>query len=162
MDKLYAEGFVQDDTLQWGAAEGELHLAGEIACLGDIKIQVAKCLGRVPESADDAVQTVDYRYTAVVSGYGRIMQIDANHPREGHEDKHHRHEFDWKTDNEVSGSPFWVGRLKWQTLAEFIRDVAEWYWQNREQLPHPDKVPVPEPPVDVRVVPGFVAYDPQP
>lgn len=159
MRMLYAEGFVQDDTLRWGAAEGELHLAGEIACLGNIKIQVVKHLGPVPEIAEDEVQTVDYRYTAVVSGFGRIMQIDANHSRDGHEDNHHRHEFDWKTDKEVPGSPFWVGRLKWQTLAEFIRDVAKWYWENRVHLPHPDKTPEPEPPVEVRGVPGFTVVD---
>jgi hypothetical protein len=52
---------------------------------------------------------VDYAYTASVSGYGNIFRYDANHGREGHPDNHHRHDFDWRTGDEVADSPQWKG-----------------------------------------------------
>lgn len=139
MNLLYEKGFIQHDTLQWGASDGSLSLCGEIACLGNIRIKVKKHFSpSVSASGEDVVETVDYAYTAIVSGYGNIFRYDANHGREGHPDKHHRHDFDWRTGAELPESPIWIGADNWPTLAKFIDEVHQWYDTHRDELPEPD------------------------
>jgi hypothetical protein len=45
--------------------------------------------------------------------------------RKGHEDAHHKHEFDWATGAEIAGSPKWCGVEGWPTLFDFVMKVAE-------------------------------------
>lgn len=157
MSTLYDKGFIQRDTLQWGASDGCLCLCGEIACLGNIRIKVRKQYKpSISPAGEDVVETVDYAYTASVSGYGNIFRYDANHGREGHPDNHHRHDFDWRTGDEVADSPRWIGFAKWPTLAEFIDEVHAWYDRHRDKLPEPNAVAIPLEPTEDGYMRDFI------
>jgi hypothetical protein len=149
MEQLRDEGFIGEDNLQveplgvgryWS-------MDGQIACLGNIHITVRKTLKVVEPGSDPLVQTIEYAYNASVGGHNSFLRFDNAHANEyrhpGHEDEHHCHRLDWRvTDREVnlSHSPEWVGAEKWPTLGEFIRLVSDWYWENRNTLPEPDKM----------------------
>jgi hypothetical protein len=88
---------------------------------------------------DPLVQTVDYAYNASVRGVKSFLRNDNLHSFPGHRDAHHRHDFDWKTEKDLSNSPSWVGEESWPTLSEFIEEVEQWYWKHRDELPYPEK-----------------------
>lgn len=146
MEALRRRGFVQDDTLTFITLPGQVRLVGEIACLGNIVIVVKKylvCDGH-EEHDDNEVQTVTYSYTALVRGHNTFLRCDNAHPHEGHADEHHKHRCDWMAQGEeveLQGSPEWLGRDRWPSLAAFINEVHDWYDEHREELPDPDAVP---------------------
>lgn len=141
MEQFYSAGFVCADTLEWSADASGLKLEGEVGCKGDIVISVFKLIAIVqPDDLNPTVQTFRYAYNASVRGFSNLLRHDNAHPYPGHPDQHHRHEFDWKTGAEASGSPQWVGSAGWPTLGDFIQEVADWYWKHRESLPAPDAV----------------------
>ncbi len=146
MEHFYSSGFVCSDTLVWEAVPGALKLTGEIGCKGNLVIGVEKLLVVLdpdgdPEDLNVEVQTVRYAYNAFVRGHGNLLRHDNIHAHPGHPDNHHRHEFDWKTDEELDGFPAWCGAGGWPTLGEFIDEVASWYWTHRAELPEPDGEP---------------------
>jgi len=147
MDHFYSGGFVCADTLVWEADASGLKLEGEIACKGNIVIDVFKLIALVEPGADPSdvhvlVQTFRYAYNASVRGHGTFLRHDNAHAYPGHQDQHHRHELDWRTGDELPGFPRWVGTEGWPTLGDFIQEVSDWYWKRRDELPEPDAVPV--------------------
>ena len=112
---------------------------GEIGCLDNLVIAVDFTLEVVDESGvDDVIEMTDYSFNVFVRGHGNVIRYDNLHPdflHEGHADPHHRHEFDWKTGDEVPGSPRWLGKGAQPSLADVIAEAREWYWQHREELP---------------------------
>jgi hypothetical protein len=147
MDHFYLSGFVCSDTLAWEAVPGALILRGEIGCKGDIVIGVFKLIAVVDPDGDldnfnVEVQTIRYAYNAFVRGAGNLLRHDNAHAQPGHPDSHHRHEFDWQTDQELDGFPRWCGIDGWPTLGDFIEEISVWYWKHREELPRPDSEPI--------------------
>lgn len=147
MEKPRASGFVGADTLSFEELAGAagVFLSGEIACKGQIVISVEKFLAVLEGEGPTAlVQTEWYSYNVFVRGWHNILRYDNQHPRllyPGHPDPHHKHEFDWRSGEENRDSPKWVGEEGWPTLGEVIREVERWYWQNRSDLPEPDRYP---------------------
>lgn len=141
MDQFRSGGFVGEDTLEFfSRGSGNLTIAGEISCLGDIVIRVEKNLAVIDDgTADPQVQTVDYAYNASVRGAKSFLRHDNLHAYAGHKDSHHRHDLDWQDERDLPGSPSWVGAEGWPTLSEFIEEVQGWYWSHRDELPKPDR-----------------------
>lgn len=129
------------DTLKFiSRGSGNLAIAEEISCLGDIVIRVEKNLTVIDDgTADPPVQTVDYTYNASVRGARSFLRHDNLHPYPGHRDSHHRHDLDWRNERDLSGSPSWVGVEGWPTLSEFTEEVEQWYWKHKDEFPKPDK-----------------------
>lgn len=118
---------------------GLLTIQGEISCLGNIVIKVDKTLAILDDGTPDPpVQTILYAYNASVRGRDSFLRHDNAHTYPGHSDEHHRHDFDWKTGENLPGSPLWVGPGGWPTLSEFIEEVRDWFWKHRDELPGPD------------------------
>ncbi|MBN8609164.1 MAG: hypothetical protein J0L92_01165 [Deltaproteobacteria bacterium] len=136
MDSFRERGFVGDDTLEWVAEPGLLHLCGYISCLGGIVIDVRKTLSVQSLDDDPQVQTEYYAYQAWVRGHHGILRYDSTHPHDGHLDEHHVHYFDWRTDEQTALR--WVGAAEWPTLGQVIEEVERWYWESRDTLPAPD------------------------
>jgi hypothetical protein len=143
MAALRRGGFVGDDTLSVEPrAEGEIVLAGEIACLGRIVVDVFKVLEVLEgEGADAMVQTLFYSYNVFLRGGNNILRYDNLHPRKDHPDDHHKHTYSWKTGEQLPGSPVWIGAEKWPTLGEVLREVQSWYYEHREQLERAEEFP---------------------
>jgi hypothetical protein len=145
MGRLLGEGFVQSDTLCFEAAAGYVRLEGEIACMGNIVITVTKFIRVVEHAADGEpmVQTLTYAYNAHVRNHNTFLRVDNAHPHPGHADNHHRHRQDWRAsqETELAGSPEWIGEAGWPTLAEFVREVHDWYCAHSDHLPVPDGAP---------------------
>jgi Family of unknown function (DUF6516) len=125
--------FVVHDTLQlFDQKAAGIYLAGEIACLGNIIVDVMKRLEVVPGpgGAGVWVQTVVYAYHVNVRGAGPIFRYDNQHPdhlHEGHKDEHHKHEFDWPNPEEKDGSPIWTGASGWPYLSEVLDEARNWW-----------------------------------
>lgn len=142
MSKLRRSGFVGPDSLTWTFLSGHIELSGEIGCLGNIVIAVSKTLKihSGDDRSDWVVETIRYAYNASVRNHGNIMRYDNAHVHTGHLDAHHRHQFNWRTDTAV-GVPEWIGSAKWPTLAQFILEVEDWYYENQSALPIADVYP---------------------
>lgn len=139
LEHFRSRSFIDVDTLCFEAGDGVITIEGEIACRGGIVIRVSKDLQILDKSLDDPlVQTVLYKYNASVRGHRTFLRWDNCHVHAGHADEHHRHESDWRTEENMPGSPFWHGVDGWGTLTNFIEQVEEWYWRHREELPSPD------------------------
>lgn len=139
MEQLRSSGFVGADTLEFEAYAGHILLEGEIACLGEIVVSVWKHLSILDDNDDPYVQTERYAYNAFVRGHGTFLRVDNSHAHHGHADAHHRHFGDWRTDDDLPGSPEWIGAERWPTLGAFIEeDVWKWYDAHREELPAPE------------------------
>lgn len=141
MDQFRSGGFVGEDSLTFDfGTVGVLTIKGEISCLGNILIRVEKNLVVIEDGTPDPlVQTVDYAYNASIRGQETILRHDNLHRYPGHQDEHHRHEYDWNTGDDLAGSPSWVGAQGWPTLSEFIEEVEKWYWEHEGKLPDSDK-----------------------
>jgi len=136
MESLRKEGFIHEDNLTFEPKFGLVWLKGEIACKGQILITVFKILDVLEgEGARALVQTSRYNYNASVQGYGNIIRRDNAHAHPGHANRFHVHRFDWKSGAELGGSPNCCGPEGWPSLAEFIREVADWYHQHAGELP---------------------------
>jgi Family of unknown function (DUF6516) len=145
MAQAVESGFVREHTLIFERLEGFYTLRGEIACRGNIVVTVNKIIEILEsDSDDDLVQTSEYSYNASVRGEKSFLRNDnAPHerPYEGHGDPHHRHELNWRTEENLRGSPVWVGEQGWPTLGQFLDAVYAWYCDHREELPDPDAFP---------------------
>jgi len=137
MGQFRAEGFVEQDNLEFEPLSGTIRCKGEISCLGDIVIAVDKLLEVLDGDRDPDVQTFLYAYNASVRGAGSFLRHDNAHAHPGHEDAHHRHVFDWQTGEEMR-PPEWCGEEKWPTLGEFIGKVRDWYYSHSQELPNPN------------------------
>ena len=140
MQSVRKGGFVHHDTLRFEVLPNEFVLSGEIACLGQIVIQVEKHLAIIGGDYDDPlVQTIQYRYNASVRGWDTFLRNDNSHPYPGHPDDHHRHVEDlWTGEKLVE----WVGEARWPTLTDFVNDVQDWYYAHRDKLPDPEALPI--------------------
>ena len=134
--------FVGTDTLEWtslraaGSGVPLLVLAGKIACLGGIVIEVNKTLAVFSEGQveNPFVQTERYAYNAWVRGHRPFLRYDNTHRYRGHADDHHRHDMDWRTGR---GTVSHVGEAAWPSLAVMISEVEAWHADNHGALPHP-------------------------
>jgi hypothetical protein len=152
MGQLRATGFVGADTLRLIAWPSLLVMVGDIGCLGDLVVSTEKYLEIVTPDAspDDAlagdgdilVRTLIYSYNASVRGRGTIFRYDNNHGRAGHADWHHVHRCDWRSSDD-DGTVAWIGEDRWPTLGEVVRELMDWYYEHRNQLPTPDDYAVP-------------------
>ncbi len=141
MEQFRASGFVAEDSLALSSYAGVIRLKGEIACLGEIVVYVDKLIEERDDGPDPLICTFKYTYNAWVRGHQSFMRVDNAHPHPGHQDEHHRHKMDWRTGEELPGSPAWVGVAGWPTLGEFLDDVQRWFWEHRGSLPNPDSHP---------------------
>lgn len=143
MGQLRATDFVHADTLDMLPFPGMLQIRGEIACRGNIVISVLKVLdvlGGGEAEPGALVQTSTYNYNASIRGFGNFLRYDNAHSHPGHSDPHHRHLFDWRTNQELPESPEWIGEARWPTLGAFITEVNQWYWGHLGELPEPDRI----------------------
>ena len=140
MDGFRSRDFVGEDSLEFTFLEaGILKIEGEISCLGNIVIRVERTLVVLEDgTTDPPVQTIFYAYNASVRGRNSFLRYNNLHRLPGHRDEHHKNSFDWRTGAHLPHSPEWVGVEGWPTLSQFINEVEEWYWQHREELPHPE------------------------
>ena len=137
MQMVRGGGVIHHDTLKFKALPSTITLTGEIACLGNIIVQVNKMLVIVEPAEDPEVQTITYAYNAWVRNHKTFLRYDNSHPHKGHADRHHKHILDWRTGR---GRVEWVGVAAWPTLTDVLHEVESWYWANREDLPDRDKV----------------------
>lgn len=146
MEQLRSSGFVGADTLgfDWISSAG-LFIQGEIACKGRVVVSVEKFLVKVSgDGSASMVQTEMYSYNAFGRGGHNILRYDNQHPEllySGHPDEHHRHDFDWRTGNELEGSPVWIGAGGWPTLRDAIATVRDWHGRNYSDLHDPESFP---------------------
>lgn len=148
MAQLRATTFVGADSLRLVAQPALLLMIGDIGCLGNILITVEKYLaiempGTTPEEVldgahDVTIQTISYAYHAGVRGRGMILRYDNNHPWPGHADNHHVHRGEWRDPDDDAGRVSWIGEDCWPTLGDVVREVMDWYYTQRDELPEPD------------------------
>lgn len=138
MEQFKGLGFVGAETLEFiNDLPGVVTLQGEISCLGNIIITVDKYLTILEGDGDNAmVETFQYSYNVSVRNEGNIFRYDNSHDREGHSDRHHKHEFDGESE-EVR----WIGADHWPTLGQVLEETQNWYWLKREHLKSPDDYP---------------------
>lgn len=149
LNQFKSREFVESDDLvflpfsdEYGGEAGIL-LSGNIACLGEILIGVNKFIEILDlYETDCKVQTRWYSYNVSIQGHGNLLRYDNQDPdydfRSGHQDEHHKHRFDWRLNEELPGSPFWMGEKDWPTLGQVLQEVQDWYWDNRADLRNPD------------------------
>ena len=153
MVQLRSTTFVGADSLRLIAQPSLILMVGDIGCLGNIRVTVEKYLAIVTPKAtpsevldgdhDIAVQTIAYAYHASIADYGAILRYDNNHPWPRHADNHHVHRCDWRDRDDDSGRVEWIGADRWPTLGDVVREVMDWYFVNRDELPEPDAYATP-------------------
>lgn len=139
--------FIGSETLEFKSLLGSIRLKGEIACRGEILIVVDKMLDIIEWVDDDSlIQTKWYSYNVSVQGRGNLLRYDNQDVdygfRDGHQDEHHKHTFDWQLNREFIQSPTWIGHAHWPTLGDVLFEVEHWYFENLSLLEHPDCFPV--------------------
>lgn len=140
-------GFVGVDTLEIAyISEASLTLVGQIGCKGRIIIDVAKLMEYAdpPDNPDPRIFTKTYAYNVSVQGVGNVFRYDNQHsdkPHSGHADGHHKHVFDWPSNEDAPGFPIWIGADKWPTLSEVIEEAHQWHADNYKRLPDPEGFP---------------------
>src|SRR5262245_23414139 len=124
MSRFAGQGFVCADSLSFSPYGQDLLLQGQIACAGNIVIDVLKILEYINDDPTDPdVQSTMYSYNVKVQGVAMIFRYDNMHPEvrhPGHPDEHHKHLFRPWSSEELADSPIWIGEDKWPTLAEVI------------------------------------------
>lgn len=123
------EHFVVADERQISASdEVSLIVEGRIWCEHGIFVDVRETLEL---NALGQVRVIRYSYHAALVGHAprTIFRYDNAHVyvREGHEDEHHRHRYDYTTWTEVS-PPEWIGRDRQPQIRDVIVELQEW-WQ---------------------------------
>ena len=144
IEQYKARDFIDSETLEFRPAAYGIMLQGEIGCLGNLVIGVEKFLDVSEPSKGAMVQTRWYSYNVFVRNRYNVFRYDNqddDYLRQGHQDEHHKHIFDWRTGEESPDSPIWVGFNGWLTLGEVIQEVEDWYWQHRNELPDCDSYP---------------------
>jgi hypothetical protein len=133
--------FIGRDTLAFvpGQVEGTIWLRGQIACLGDIVITVAKML-RIVDAKKNRVLAERYNYNVHLSDGALILRYDNAHSHPGHRDAYHKHVYDPFV-GDVTGRVEWIGHDYWPTLADVIKEVYRWYGVNASQLESPRTYP---------------------
>lgn len=137
------ENFVDRDTTSLIDLKQRLFFAGEIGCKGHIVIEVTKELEYLdpPGVTDPLVQTRWYSYNVSVQGVGNVFRYDNQHVHPGHGDAHHKHLFDWRSNNELPESPIWIGAENWPVLGQVIEEARQWHAEHYADLPDPEGYP---------------------
>ncbi|ACB53126.1 unknown [Crocosphaera subtropica ATCC 51142] len=147
IDQFKVKDFIGDETLEFITMGFSYNLIGEIACRGNIVINVDKLIDVISGSGVNALlQTRWYAYNVFVRNRFNLFRYDNQDDYflslgQEHKDEHHKHLFDWETGEELPDSPIWVGEDSWPTLGEVIKETEQWYWSNRDQLEYPDSYP---------------------
>jgi hypothetical protein len=110
-------------------------MEGQVSCLGGLICTVGKWIETVDASdaENPRVQTFHYNYNVNVSGMGNLFRYD-NADHHGHQDPHHRHACDWRT-SKATKPPEWIGEDRWPTLGDVLREMSDWYWERKGDLP---------------------------
>ncbi|MGM3308903.1 hypothetical protein ACSQ6I_23480 [Anabaena sp. WFMT] len=143
LKNLCDTSFVGSHSLVFESIPGEFCLSGEISCLGNILVAVYKILTILDDDEENPlVQTVEYSYNASIQGHNTIFrydnQDDYHHVSyDDHQDEHHKHEYDWTTGKQNSGSPMWIGDEKSPTLGDVLWELHNWYYENISYLKSP-------------------------
>ena len=135
--QLIGQGFVAFDETKFTFLTREMVLLfGHLGCSGGIVVGVEKYL-QVSGELDGSplVQTSQYSYNVWLQGGYNLLRYDNSHVHPGHPDKHHKHEFDWRTGAELSHSPICIGAAAWPTLGEVLHETRDWYYANAMLLP---------------------------
>lgn len=144
LNGFVTRGFCRDHVAHFTPIPPDMFwFVGWIACKGSILITFEKKLLAVDErEAELRVQTEMYAYNASIQGGHNILRYDNQHPERlypGHNDPHHKHLFDWTTDANLSGSPFWIGESNWPTLGEVVGELEQWHADHYAQLSAPQE-----------------------
>ena len=147
IDRFTERRFIGFNSIEFKLLRDAITCKGQLGCSGQIIRKVDKFLD-VLDHDDNGnlwVQTKWYAYNVSVQGYGNIFRYDNQDEdygfRNEHQDPHHKHSFDWKTDEELLGSPHWIGSENWPTLGDVIQETQDWYWNNQSLLSYPDLYP---------------------
>lgn len=124
----FRDYFIESDSLTYSVANpGRFEIRGRIHCRHGLFIDVDKTL---EFNERRQVRTIRYGYHAGVAGERdrAIFRYDNAHryTREGHEDEHHKHQFDHTGWQEIE-PPVWVGRERWPHLSEVIEELIAWW-----------------------------------
>jgi hypothetical protein len=138
LERFRGRSFVGGDALELRRYHDYSILEGEIGCLGEIIIGVSKVLKYVGNTT--TVEAVRRSYNVSLRGHANIFRYD-DAPHHPHPDKFHRHEFNWRTGDQIAGSPFWVGSLAWPQFTDVLERAHDWYWDNMLELPNPEFYP---------------------
>lgn len=131
MGQFRSRDEIGQDTLELLRMGGQSILVGEIACIGNIVIQVFKILQY--DAAQGMVHTVRYAYNVSYYNHGNLFRYDNQHPEfryDGHADEHHKHVFPWPITTGAEGDVEWIGEEKWPTLGEVIQEAINWRASN--------------------------------
>ena len=116
-------------TVSFGVAtKGDIAVAGEIRCLGDMTISVDKTLTVLDGQGPGAmVYTTEFHYHVQAVGRGPVLRYDSPHP---HRPYNHVHRFDFlATWDQVQIVPIYeINDVP--TLGDVLEEVRELYWAN--------------------------------
>jgi hypothetical protein len=131
MGHFVAQGFIVLDELDIrDLGNGLIEIAGDIHCVGGVRVTVNKLLEVKDPGPPTVVQTMSYNYAASVDGRGCIFRHCS--PHDSHSNFHHRHDYD-VFGEDVDGAVTEVPG-DWPTLGEFIGELREWTSVNSERL----------------------------
>jgi len=147
LEQFKKRGFVGEDSLEFIPLNKYFILQGEVGCIGGLILKVEKLIRVIEvDSSDLSIQTAWYSYNASIRNSHNVLRYDNQDEdfgfREGHSDEHHKHVFDWQTGDELDESPLWIGADNWPTLGDVLKELEDWYWENKGSLYNPDCYPV--------------------
>ena len=128
MQRFLRGEFVFSDGVKFAVpAGGYIAVAGEIQCLGGIRIAVDKKLKILSgQGANALVQTSAYHYNAFVHGQGNLFRYDSPH---GHRPCHHVHRFDFLKSWSQTGVQELQSVNAVPTLSDVIDEARELYYE---------------------------------
>lgn len=137
IERFKSSCFIGEDNLEIYPLPKKYLLYGTLGCKGNIVITISKTISILDYSSngDHLVQTDIYAYNVSIEGWGNIFRYDnedKDYLREGHFDSHHKHSYNFETKCEFSSSPRWVGKDKWPTLGDVIKEAEDWYWNYKD------------------------------
>jgi hypothetical protein len=129
MADLCREGFILEDGLSrdWLGREFVV-IRGRLRCQHSLFIDVLKYLEVRETRTRTMVRTLRYRYHAGVEGTADrpIFRYDNADIKTGHDDAHHKHNFDYTSWREID-PPQWVGAEGWPHLSEVVEELRDWW-----------------------------------
>ncbi len=117
--------FVIADDVGFDIIGDSVRIRGRLWCLHGLFVKVSKDLEFVDANT---VRTKNYTYHAGVAGLQDrcIFRYDNFDAKPGHADKHHCHQFDPETWEEILPE-VWVGQDRWPHLSDAIEELADWW-----------------------------------
>ncbi|MCA9876209.1 MAG: hypothetical protein KC442_00445 [Thermomicrobiales bacterium] len=134
LQRFVEEGFIVQNALSHGSSYDprgnliELMITGRITCQHRLFLDVEEEFEFSERSGRVWVRVNGCKYHAGILGHPprTIFRYDTAHPYAGHPDNYHKHLFDHETWREI-GTPIWIGRQQWPSLAEVIDELRAWW-----------------------------------